>query len=210
MIINLKLKHLHVHVPKTGGTSFRDMMAANGWEGKSHHSTLDSLKQEENWEQYINFNRTVMVRNPWEHAVSFYGYLLYKRTFNINDFDKKRKRFELKPEDVTPEDVTFKKYIKNSYKDRHFQSIYTTEYLDSGLTFNQWFDYSNFEDMLMYFEQNYNIKLNRDIRIHDKKTFEYVIDFDVSKPYQYYYDDETYDIVKGLSKKEIEMFDYKF
>lgn len=210
MIINLKLKHLHIHVPKTGGTSFRDMMIKNGWEGKTPHSTMDNLRYEENWEQYLNFNRSIMIRNPWEHAVSFYGFLLNKKIFNIKDFDNKRKDFELKPEDITSEDVTFKKYIKNSYKDRHFQSYYTKELTDLGLTFNQWFDYSNFEDMLIYFENNYNVKLNRDIRIHDKKTFEYVIDFDVLKPYQSYYDEETYDIVKNLSKKEIEIFDYKF
>jgi len=46
MIVNKKHKHLQVHVPKTGGTSLREMLLKNGWEGLSYHSTISSLKNE--------------------------------------------------------------------------------------------------------------------------------------------------------------------
>jgi len=64
--------------------------------------------------------------------------------------------------------------------------------------------------MLNYYEKNFNINIERNIRMQDKRKINYVIDFDVDKPYQDYYDDDTYEVVKEISKKEIEMFNYKF
>ena len=208
MIVNKKHKHLQVHVPKTGGTSLREMLLKNGWEGLSNHSTLSSLKNES--EIYSEYTKCVMIRNPWEHAVSFYGYLLSRQHFNIQDFQPNKKYKEISPDNVKKEEITFKGFINLTYKNRLYQSLYTTESEEIGLKYDKWFDYAKFEDMLKYYEKNFNINIERNIRKQDKREINYMIDFDVDKPYQDYYDDDTYEIVKEVSKKEIEMFNYKF
>lgn len=208
MIVNKKHKHLQVHVPKTGGTSLREMLLKNGWEGLTYHSTLGSLKNES--DIYSEYTKCVMIRNPWEHAVSYYGYLLSRQHFNIQDFQPNRQYKEISPDDAKKEEITFKGFINLTYRRRLYQSLYTTELEDIGLTYDKWFDYDKFEDMLNYYEKNFNINIERNIRKQDKRKINYVIDFDVDKPYQEYYDDDTYEIVKEVSKKEIEMFNYRF
>jgi len=208
MIINKQQKHLQVHVPKTGGTSLREMLAKNGWEGMPHHSTLSFLQKDQ--EVYQNYFKTVMIRNPWEHAVSFYGFLLNKVHFNIQDFEAGRQYKELSTEQVTDENVTFGKFIKQTYIKRLYQSAHTHEFKELGLTYDHWFNYSNFEDMLTFFEKKFNITVDRSIRMQDKRKIKYVVDFDVDKPFQSYYNEETYKLVKSVSEKEIEIFDYKF
>jgi hypothetical protein len=208
MIINKQQQHLQVHVPKTGGTSLREMLMKNGWEGMPHHSTLSFLKKDK--ETYQNYFKTVMVRNPWEHAVSFYGFLLNKVHFNIQDFESGRKYKEINAEQVTPENVTFSKFIKQTYVKRLYQSAHTQELPELGLIYDHWFDYADFEDMLTFFEDKFTIKVDRTIRMQDKRKIKYVINFDNDKPFQSYYDEETYELVKNVSQKEIKMFDYKF
>lgn len=43
-----------------------------------------------------------------------------------------------------------------------------------------------------------------------RKKIDYVTDMDFNKPYQEYYNDETYKILENLSINEIERFNYKF
>lgn len=207
MIVSQKNKHFHIHVPKNGGTSFREMMLSNGWEGYSHHMTVKDVDR--NQYQFQDFYKTIMIRNPWEHAVSYYRYLLHETCFNIRDFSDTCETKETY-KNINPEDVTFENYIKTSYQKRHYQSLTSVELEEKGLTFDKWFDYSDFDDMLNFMEGKFKIELNRDLRIHDKNKFNYVIDIDVSKPYQEFYNDETFEIVKNVSKKEIEIFNYKF
>lgn len=207
MVINHVYKHLQVHVPKTGGTSLREMLLKNGWEGLNHHSTLGIFKADA--DKYKEYTKCVMVRNPWEHAVSFYGYLLWSKHFNPENFGLKRSK-TIKHGDIKAEDLSFSNFIKSRYIKILYQSLHTNEFHDIGLKFDKWFDYANFDCMLRLYEKTFNIKIERNIRMQDKRKIDYVIDFDVDKPYQQYYDDETYDLVKKVSKKEIELFDYKF
>lgn len=207
MIINNKSKHLHVHVAKTGGTSFRENMLKNeGWEAYTPHTRLTTcLKERPNLR---DFYKTTMIRNPWEHAVSFYIYLLHKGHFNIHDFSPSidKKNYV----NIDPKDVTFEKYITSRYVKTHSQMYYIQEYKDEGLVFDKWFDYAEYDKMLIYMEQRYNLILDRDLRIHDKRKLNLVIDIDLNKKYQEYYNDNTYNLVKQTAQRELEIFDYKF
>lgn len=207
MIINTKSKHLHVHVTKTGGTSFRrNMLKHKDWEGLGHHTPLDvclNIRPE-----LRDFYKTTMIRNPWEHAVSFYIYLLHKPHFNIHDFDKSIDKEGYV--DVNPKDVTFEKYITSTYVKKHGQRHIIQEYEDENIVFDKWFNYAEYDKMLTYMEQRYSISLNKNLRIFDRKELDLVIDIDLNKAYQEYYNENTYNLVKQISSRVIEIFDYKF
>jgi|11_taG_2_1085331.scaffolds.fasta_scaffold01249_8 hypothetical protein len=206
MIKNDKLKHVHVHVPKTGGTSLTEMLKEQGWKLEGYHRKLIELKSDSN--KYKDYYKTVIIRNPWEHAVSFYIYLLFKKHFNILDFVSEEDR-QSTGDNICLEDVSFKNYIKRTHIKKHYQSLFTEECTEKGLVFDKWFDYSNFDSMLTFFNNKYDITINRNIREQDKRTHCKVIDIDDNKPYQDYYCDETYALVRDVSLSEIERFDYK-
>lgn len=95
------------------------------------------------------------------------------------------------------------------YKTR-CQSVYTRENKKIGLVYDEWFNYDEYGTMLKVFEKKFKINIENNFRRHDKKKLDYVTDMDFNKPYQEYYNDETYKIVENLSINEIERFNYKF
>ena len=215
MIINRELKHLHVHVPKNGGSSFRSMLTEHNWnkesdklDGLGAHSSLNTIERDPFLLNELgDFYKTVMIRNPWEHAVSYYRHALHRGNFLYENFFEVKNFRNMTEEEKYNIDNSFERFIKTGYKSR-CQSTFLYE--SDRLKFDEWFDYKNYGDMLKYFSDKFNIILNKDLVMKHRRELDYVIDMDYNKPYQEFYNDETYNIVKNLSTKEIKIFDYKF
>jgi len=216
MIINRELKHLHVHVMKTGGSSLRTNLTRHKWnkksdrlKGLSAHSTLKTIENNPYLlDELGDFHKTIMIRNPWEHAVSAYHYVLDVKVFySSNYFAHKNFKKNAKQFDITNLDFSFERFVKNGYKG-FAQSNFTYE--SNELKFDEWFDYRDYNKMIRYFSDKYNINLVNDIRQKYYKNLQYIIDMDINKPYQEFYNDNSYEIVKNISKNEIKRFNYKF
>jgi len=217
MLINRDLKHLHTHVPKNGGESLTFMLQKLGWNktgdkilNAGAHASLGTFKNKKEYYEVVkDFYKTTMIRNPWEHAVSFYRHSLHRRLFLVENFFGCSNFSNMSDEDKLNIDVSFDRFIKTGYQNR-CQTVFIKEFEDEGLVFDEWFDYSDYDGMLKNFESRFKIKIENNIRTHDKKDLDYIIEMDYNKPYQEFYNEETYEIVKNLSKKEIEIFNYKF
>ena len=222
MLINRDLKHLHTHVPKNGGESLTFMLAKLGWNPRgdkiSHvgaHASLGTFKKNEEYYEIVrDFYKTTMIRNPWEHAVSYYRHALDRRLFLVENFFGYKNFNEMSENDkLNLEDVSFERFITvgphAGYRSR-CQSVFIEEFEDVGLVFDEWFDYAEYDTMLKIFEKRFNVKIENNIRTHDKRYLNYIVEMDFEKPYQEFYNEETYEIVKNLSEKEISIFNYKF
>lgn len=218
MIINSKLKHLHIHVPKTGGESIEfELRSIGEWNLKGdralslgkHATLLNFSRHPDLVERISSYYKTVMIRNPWEHAVSYYRHALDRGLFLRENFFNHKGFNRFSEEEKLNLDVSFERFIKEGYNKR-CQSVSTREIKEMGLVFNEWFNYNEYSNMLETFEKKFKIKIENKFRRHDKKKLDYVIEMDFNKPYQEYYNDETYEIVKKLSINEINRFNYKF
>lgn len=208
MLINKNLKHIHIHVPKTGGGSLTKMLSGyttlNG-----AHSSLNALKHHAEILKSIElYHITTCIRNPWEHAVSAYineistkSIIKFKgNPFHYTGFSNMSLDEKLKL------DLSFKKFLKTGFK-VYIQDNYVAENIAK---INEWFDFSNYEQMLESLENRFNFKLNNIYREHDKANRRTIIDIDIHQPYQNFYDEEDYEYVKNTSLKTIKVFNYQF
>jgi len=102
MPISNEEKLIFVHIPKTGGTSINSMLGFPG-DNKPEllfgtptalqHLTLDQIKTKIPKEQYTNYKKFTIVRNPYDRAVSEFCWLKKHNTIN--------------------QEVTFKVFCKN-------------------------------------------------------------------------------------------------
>lgn len=67
-MIDHELKRLHIHIPKTAGTSLRAAIMPNAHETRHEVATAFPV---ESWEDYFTFT---FVRNPYDRMVSAYAY----------------------------------------------------------------------------------------------------------------------------------------
>lgn len=119
-LINKKL--FFIHIPKTSGTSLYANLAKNNVPVEnfitscnisSHHYHIDIIPQE-----YLNYKRFTILRDPWDRTISAYCYRNKKQ--NIIDIDHFNKWLY----------ITFVKFKKNrSVWDNHFRT--QSEFIDS-------------------------------------------------------------------------------
>jgi chondroitin 4-sulfotransferase 11 len=80
MIINYKYKFLFIHIHKTAGSSIRNTLLSlpeSYYLGHDH-----SFVKDINIEDYENYFKFAIVRNPWERLVSWYFSILNLRSSN--------------------------------------------------------------------------------------------------------------------------------
>lgn len=117
MIISHRLKYVFVHIPKTGGTSIRNLITNNyqlfkpdvtgSWYGitEEHyakfpnvtrelwtHSTAEEIKNwmtdnNYDWDDYFKF---CFIRNPWDRMVSAYEYHIQQSFTDENNLSLKK------------------------------------------------------------------------------------------------------------------------
>lgn len=210
MIVNRTLKHIHVHVPKTGGESLLFILQQHkDWVNDfGQHAILTDIKNKD-IELYNNskdYFKTICIRNPWEHAVSFYYHAMDKSRFYIENFFSYSNFHDLSNDEKIKIDTSFNNFIKSSYH-KYCQSNYTKE---CEIKFDKWFNYDDWGLMLEFFEKKYDIKLINSFRKHNKFDIDFVKPIKINDDYRTFYDDETYQFVKDLSENEINKFNYKF
>lgn len=210
MLLNKNLKHIHIHVPKTGGGSLTKMIHGYGYKKlNGAHSSLNALKHHSEILKSIkSYHITTCIRNPWEHAVSAYINEVSTKsiiTFKGNPFH--HTGFSDMPlGEKLQLDLSFKRFLKTGFK-KYIQDNYITE---TTTKINEWFDFSNYKQMINSLESRFNFKLNNIYREHDKRSRKTIIDIDIHKPYQSFYDEEDYEYIKNTSPKTIKVFNYKF
>jgi len=220
MLINREKKHLHIHVPKTGGTSLLNTLKNLGWNRNDEdpivklglHGTLCSLVRsgrEIIREEVNDYYTTTMIRNPWDHAVSLYKHKLRKSDFFKENTFKHENFHNLSENEKINLDTSFERFVKKSYS-QMCQSVYLKEYKDFGLFFDEIFNFSEYNKMLETFENKFDILVNEKYTMNEAKKSEYAKEIDFEKPYKYYYNEETYEIVKNLSIDQIKIFNYTF
>jgi hypothetical protein len=208
MLINKNLKHIHIHVPKTGGGSLTKMLPGYTTLNGSH-SSLNALKHHPEILKSIgSYYVTTCIRNPWEHAVS--AYINEASTKSIIQFKGNPFHYtnfsDIPLDEKLKLDLSFKRFLKTGFK-IYIQDNYIAE---TTAKINEWFDFLNYKQMLNSLESRFNFKLNNIYREHDKRSRTTIINIDIHKPYQNFYDEEDYEYVKNTSPKTIKVFDYKF
>tara|TARA_R110000772_G_scaffold30198_13_gene75183 strand:- start:456 stop:1097 length:642 start_codon:yes stop_codon:yes gene_type:complete len=208
-----KTKHIHIHIPKTGGTSFGYILESsklyqcnlNIIKLNGAHDNLDSVRVKEGGisiEEFYKttieeFYKTTTIRNPWEHAVSMYidKFKTQNRFCAQNHVYKPKKGFH-----------SFEEYI-----DLNYEHDKQTKYLNpKKAKFDKIFNYDDYNENISFLETKFNLKLKRNIRVNDRNDFEYHGNLNLKTPYQDYYDENTFAKISKMCETEIKLFNYKF
>lgn len=191
MIINEESKIIFIHIPRTGGTSVRELFDFPLW---GHQCFASSLK-EQLGHKYNEYFKFTIVRNPWDRMVSYYHFLKddpigtkYSYPGGLAD------------------DESFKSWIMRRFgpgsQIHPNGDYYTKKWLgdyDGNILVDHIIKFENFEEELQPILDKY--ELNKPIP-HLNKS--------IREPYQEYYDDESKEIVRENFAKDIILFGYKF
>ena len=190
-MINHKYKFIFIHVPKTAGTSIIQSIIESNTEYhlKQHSNYVKCINQD----QYKDYFKFSVARNPWGRLVSLY--------------------FEKKPMYVC--NLNFKEYLYALYKDNQKQkqilNVDPNAVMHASPLMDCWYKdiyeqinfIGNFERLDLVVKKISEV-LRKKIQInHAKKTF-------YNKHYSEYYDDDTKNIVLEVHKKDIKQFGYTF
>jgi len=204
-------KHLHIHNPKTGGKSLMfTVMTNKGWlRDYPMHLTLPEIENRysELNNKIKNYNKTIVIRNPWTHAVSYYYHALdNKRFYKENFFNAKN---FLKSNDKQKEkiDLSFESFINNGYQ-KYVQERFYKE--TKNLKFDKVFKYENWEEIVDYFTNTYGINMVKTYNHHSRNNIQTVNNIKVFNDYRKLYNTNTIEKVADLSKDIIKKYNYTF
>jgi chondroitin 4-sulfotransferase 11 len=201
MIISHKKKLIFVHIQKTGGNTITSLLQKTFPDSESFLNKHDLAvwgkeNMAEEWNEYYKF---ALVRNPWDRLVSWYSMI-----------EKNKGKYRNKLWDYV---------IKNSSSFEEF--IYKcTDVVDDSdgkkcFAFNQ-MDYLSDENetMLVDFVGKYEL-LEEDLnRLFDNLGINQIeipwLNSSDHKHYSQYYSNETKEIVEARFAKDIAAFNYKF
>ncbi len=205
---NEKLKHLFIHIPKSGGTSMCD----HDWNRGSGHRNLASYYREDPT-ILTDYYKWCFVRNPWDRVVSAH----VRCTGRIQPIDPKWNDFGT--------------WLRAWYK--YKSVIKNRDTLDWGsLPYIAKTEMPEFRGSMKvhFFPQSPLLKVDGKIEMDFIGRFEF-IDRDWDRicdklgvkgnlrkmntrknpiPYQEYYNDETKEIVRDLYEEDIVEFGYEF
>jgi len=185
---NIKKRNfVFVHINKTGGMSIEKAL---GFTEKQHFTAIESLQMigAKKWEKVFKFS---IVRNPWDKVVSHYFHRIKTNQTGLGDYP-----------------INFKEWVKLTYGEQN------PKYYDDPKYFMPQFDWLTDDkgeimvDFIGRFENLENdfqlickrIDVKADLPFENKSEH---------KEYQYYYDDETKEIVRRWFRKDIETFKYE-
>ena len=191
-MINHKYKVIFIHIPKTGGTSVREILRINDFEKseiKSHPSYKAYTDSCETYKEYFTFT---IVRNPYDKMVSQYKYFTESKAIKNPKVNEHYKG------------DTFKEFLKK---------FYTKPYVGDGAHRKIYTDILHPVDQIDFigrfenFQQDFDticdkIGIPQQKLPHKNAT--------KHKHYTEYYDEETKQIVAEKYAKDIEYFGYKF
>lgn len=211
MIYSNKYRHLHIHNPKTGGKSlmFTIMLNKDWIRDYPMHITLPEI--EKNHPLFYNkvkdYNKSIVVRNPWSHAVSFYYHALDKHRFYKENFFSLKNFIKMNDKEKEKIDLSFESFVNNGYQN-YIQEIYHKE--TDSLKFNNVFKYENWEEIIEFFQKTYNMDMSNTFYYHSREKIQTVNSIEILSDYRKLYNTKTIDKISLLSKDIIENYNYKF
>lgn len=211
MIYSIEDKHIHIHNPKTGGESLMFMLSSssNKWKHDyDMHLTFPTIQYHHKvfYSKIKNFTKSVTIRNPWAHAVSYYYHALDVDRFYRENFFGVENFCSLKHKEKSQIDCSFENFIQNY--PRYSQENFCKE--TKNLKFDVFFKYEDWDEMIKYFVSNYRISFKKDYRQHDRKKIITVNNIKKISGYKSLYTTETKDRVAKISAGIIDKFGYEF
>ena len=182
-----KRNFVFVHINKTGGMSIEKAL---GFTEKQHFTAIESLQMigAKKWEKVFKFS---IVRNPWDKVVSQYFHRLKTNQIGLGDYR-----------------IDFKEWVKLTYGEQNPKYYDDPKYFMPQLN---WLTDNNGKLMVDFIGRFEN--LENDFRFICNKigvsTDLPLINKSEHKEFQFYYDDETTEIVKRWFRKDIETFKYE-
>jgi len=227
-VISDKHKCIHVHIPRTAGSSVEKVL---GYDlGKGDHRTIhqykalslsDDARKPPDWDHVLNrygkYFKFSFVRNPWSKMVSHFIWMMMRRRSSLADHHYTAT-------------ITFKDWLQGlanpgstaaATRASGGKDIHTRNQLD-WLCDKRWNgnkapkDFKIEVDFIGRFEnleEDWNFicqKLNLKTKLpHERPGIQGCADI-FSKDYREYYDDETIEIVRQRYEDDIRFFKYKF
>ncbi len=166
---------------------------------KKFHLSLHEVKELFRDDEFENFFKFSIVRNPYSHAVSRFLYeevivkKLFKNFFKLNNRRKLAllKSFVMKPNNR----MIFKVFLKNFYKG---QKKFLGENLDD---FDYLLRFESLENDFQILKKKFELKAKINFLNKHRDTFSHMKNL---------YDEECIDLVYQNEKNIIERFNYKF
>lgn len=183
---------IFIHVPKTAGTSFHNLI---GYTGIGHVSyRWYESRDSEKFERYFKF---AFIRNPWDRLVSAFFYL---KKGGSNAMDKQWALSNLSQYDTF--DAFVAGWVSDENVEKYFHFIPQHKFVcDESLTLKV--DYlGRFETIQADFDA-IAAKLGLDQQLP-------YVNQSQRRSYQSYYTDRTKQIVQDVYRKDIEHFEYSF
>lgn len=185
-MIDHTLRRIHIHIPKTAGTSLRSVLLPNA--DRTVHKTASHFPADV-WEEYFSF---AFVRNPFERIVSAYSYHV-----------KGRYRGALRKRYPHLSTMAFAQYLRElvvpQTNQLFFPMITYLTHPDSAAPVDF---LGRFENL----EQDYRrlaARLDVDLPLPHAFASRH-------EHYSYYYDEETRAVVAKVYSQDLERFGYEF
>ena len=183
-----KRNFIFIHINKTAGMSIEKALGLN----EKQHFTAIEFRQKigaKKWERVFKFS---IVRNPWDKVVSQYFHRLKTNQIGLGDYR-----------------IDFKEWVKLTYGEQNPKYYDDPKYFMPQLN---WLTDNNGKLMVDFIGRFEN--LENDFRFICSKlsvsTDLPLINKSEHKEFQFYYDDETREIVRRWFWKDIDLFDYSF
>lgn len=185
-LVNHDLKLIFTHIPKTGGGSFRNAIT-DGYNvdnvgGKLPQDGYHGIIKEDLIQQYPDYHKVVIVRNPFTAAVSGY----------------RMKLFEAEKKGLTY--MSFTNWLETRNSNGFFNQL---EYVlrDDKLIVDTIIKYETLEEDI----ENLNNKIGVNIQLPKKK-----VHFYGNYNWKDYYSEYEKDLVEKLAGPDIKYFKYNF
>lgn len=212
MFYNEYYQHLHIHNPKTGGKSLMFSVSKNqkGWKRDyPMHIKLNNIENAhiELFNKVKDYTKTVTVRNPWDHAVSYYYHALCKERFFKENFFSIKGFKNMNENQKTNLDLSFSSFINNGYHN-YIQNHFLKN--SKNLKFDIVFKYEEYDKILSFFEEKYNTLIDKNFNHHSRNRIQTVNNIQIVDDYRKLYNTETIDKVAVYSQEIIKKYNYTF
>jgi len=187
-------KPLFIHIPKTGGTSYRRSLQSAGIRvypliGDTHHGYYKDILKENPAFASDDYQPFTIVRNPWDRMVSIYHY------------------YSQNTEELTPTSKEFRDFPLEFLNDKRrwgWAHITQSEWMKDVSGKNNVF-VARFENLIHDFKTLVNIiGANKNIELSHYRPNKRNID------YKFYYDENAKQIVQDLFQEDINNFGYTY
>jgi len=215
MVINEQRKHLHFEMPKTASGSIHVNCGTMNYHTFPMHTGIEFLKKNNPiiYKKLIapsinNWLVSCIIRNPWEHAISYYYHALDEKRFFKENFFYFKNFKKLSREELLKKDVSLKRFLLKSYIPYRAQNKKLKIFDPQEDLINYYINYNNYNKM-KDFLKTFGIDGTHK-KIHTRTEIKTIVDLSHKKDYREHYEEETYNMIKENCQKEIDIFDYDF